>query len=188
MNSTNPISRRSFLARVTTTLAVLTFARKSLAQTDKAALPSSMELAVNFSIIVSSAGRYNRPYVAVWLEDAQGLPVRTLSLWADTGRGLRYLEHLTRWFRDTSGGGDLISTVSSPTRNPGSYSLTWDGKSDKKAALPQGDYYFCLESARERGPYTLVREKITLTDKGFTKKLEGSQDIGGIALDYRKRA
>jgi len=188
MNSTNPISRRSFLARATTTLAALAFARGSVAQSGKAALPSSMELAVDFSIVASSGGRYNRPYVAVWLEDAQGLPIRTLSVWADTGRGRRYLEHLTRWFQDTSGGSDLLSTVSSPTRNPGSYSLVWDGKNDKKAALPQGDYYFCLELAREHGPYTLVREKISVTDKGFAKKLVGGQDIGGIALDYRKRA
>ena len=78
MNSINPISRRSFLARATTTLAALTFARVSVAQSGKAALPSSMELVVDFTIQPSSGGRYNRPYVAVWLEDAQGLPVRTL--------------------------------------------------------------------------------------------------------------
>lgn len=41
-----------------------------------------MELAVDFEIFqAKKSGRYRRPYVAVWVEDHEGYPVRTILLW-----------------------------------------------------------------------------------------------------------
>lgn len=191
------IDRRSFLGK--TAAAALTFAlgrysaagaatatpTKALAKFD-----SKMELAVNFSIVDPGGFRYQRPYVAVWLEDAAGNEVRTLSVWAKTdGRGQRYLEHLTRWIGVAGGQADtLLSTSSSPTRNPGSYTLVWDGKNDKGALVTQGDYFLCIESAREHGPYALIREKVTVAGAASARKLSGSSDIGDVNATYRKRA
>jgi NAD(P)-dependent dehydrogenase (short-subunit alcohol dehydrogenase family) len=47
------------------------------------------ELAINFEVFAPSSGRYKRPYIAVWIEDASGFPVRTLALWVQTGKGSR---------------------------------------------------------------------------------------------------
>ena len=141
INHDNTAQRRSFLKLSAAALATLTLSRLGLAsaQSKTAALPSNMVLAVNLELVRPSGGRYNRPYVAVYIEDAQGKPVRTISLWAEmTGRGQRYLDDLRRWFTKSGG---LATTVSSPTRNPGQYTLIWDGKTDKKAQAPQGDYY-----------------------------------------------
>ena len=46
-------------------------------------------------------GRYRRPYVAVWVEDADGYPVRTLSLWVSSGGAgpFQWLPDLKRWFK-----------------------------------------------------------------------------------------
>ncbi|WP_226991530.1 DUF2271 domain-containing protein [Deinococcus gobiensis] len=72
----------------------------------------------------------------------------------------------------------------SATRNPGSYAVAWDGKSDKGAALPQGDYYVCLETAREHGPCSLVREQLTVGAGSFKKTLGTNNDLT-LMLAYR---
>ena len=191
------IDRRNFLGKTAAAVLGLALSRFSTARAATATpakalakFDPKMELAVNFSIVDSGGFRYQRPYVAVWLEDAAGNEVRTLSLWAKTDpRGQRYLEHLTRWMGVTSSKQDtLLSTVSSPTRNPGSYTLVWDGKNDAGTLVSQGDYFLCIESAREHGPYALIREKVTVAGAASARKLSGSSDIGDVNATYRKRA
>ncbi|MGY2894170.1 DUF2271 domain-containing protein [Deinococcus sp. UYEF24] len=188
------IDRRSFLGKTAAAALGLALSRFNTAgaATAKAAVTfdAKMELAVNFSIVNAGGFRFQRPYVAVWLEDAAGNEVRTLSVWAKTdARGQRYLEHLTRWTGAAGSRQDtLLSTVSSPTRNPGSYTLVWDGKNDAGALVAQGDYFLCVESAREHGPYALIREKVTVSGAASTRKLAGNGDIGDVNASYRKRA
>ncbi len=196
------LDRRNFLGK--TAAAALALALGRLSSANAAASPAAtsaavktaakfdpkMELAVVFSIVDPGGFRFQRPYVAVWLEDAAGNEVRTLSVWAKTdGRGQRYLEHLTRWVGVAGAQQDtLLSTSSSPTRNPGSYTLLWDGKNDKGALVNSGDYFLCIESAREHGPYALIREKVTVAGAANTRKLAGNGDIGDVNASYRKRA
>lgn len=196
---TSWISRRSFLAKATSAalgLALGSWASAAVkTQSGVAAVKwdSSLELAINLTLERPSGGRYDRPYVAVWLEDASGNAVRTLELWMKSDRGgARYLEHLTRWIRDEANrqskdGGDLVSSVSSPTREAGKYSLVWDGKNDKKLPVGQGTYFVCIETAREHGPYQLVREAVVLGAKPLSKKLTGDGELKEVSVDYRKR-
>jgi hypothetical protein len=164
------------------------------AKTTGKAWEPNMEVAVNFEIAAPEEFRYHRPYMAVWLEDANGAEVRTLSLWVETsGRGPRWIPNLRRWYRDAedaqdAGGPDLVATVSSATRMPGKYTLTWDGKDDKGKMVPQGTYTLNLESAREHGPYCLVQKEISVGPKPFKVEVEGSTDIKGATVEYRKRA
>jgi hypothetical protein len=193
------ISRRSFLAKTTHTvlaLALGNWASATVKTPNTAAAvkwDASLELAINLTLDRPSGGRYNRPYVAVWLEDATGNAVRTLELWMKSDRGgVRYLEHLTRWTRDEEGrqskdGGDLASSVSSPTREAGKYTVVWDGKNDKNVLLAQGTYFVCIETAREHGPYQLVREAVVLGAKPLSKKLTGDGELKEVSVDYRKR-
>ena len=191
------ISRRSFLAKATSTALALTLGNWTKAQNGTLVVPvkwnPSFELGINFTLQASSGSFYNRPYVAVWLEDASGNAVRTLELWMKSGRGgARYLEHLTRWIRDedsrqSKDGGDLASSISSPTREAGKYSLVWDGKNDKKLPVDQGTYFICIETAREHGPYQLVREAVILGAKPLSKKLTGDGELKEVSVDYRKR-
>ena len=186
------LSRRSFLARAAAVGAALALGGRSIfAQSAPTLADAGMELAVTVDLSAPTRGRYQKPYVAVWLEDASGQPVRTLALWFDR-RKSRYLVHLSRWVHDeqtyqASQADALLATVSSPTRLPGQYTLLWDGLSDQNTPLPEGEYYVCVEAARENGPYALVREAVTLADTGFTKTFAGSQDIGGVSVEYRSR-
>jgi hypothetical protein len=174
-------SRRSFIGQVLVLGAAL-FSPKSSAKT--ADWNIKFEALIALAIEQPSGGRYNRPYIAVWLENSAGKSVRTLAVWVQPGKGSRWYPDLRRWFGSNSA---LVDTVSSPTRMPGKYSLVWDGKSDKGALLEQGEYYVCIEAAREHGTYQLIREKLNFASTPFKKEFKGNIEIKEASLEFRAK-
>lgn len=153
---------------------------------------SSLELLINFELSAPTQGFYRRPYVAVWIEDKEGSPVRTLELWYQQGRGVRWLRHLSAWLRGEqlrklADGGDLTTTASSPTRQPGKYSVAWDGKDDMKKLASQGEYFIAIEVAQEHGPYELLRKGFPLTNKPLKADLGGNPQIKSASIELRKK-
>ena len=153
------------------------------------------ELEVKLEIAnVDGGRRYRRPYVAVWIEDAQGYPVRTLALWVQkTGKGPRWIPDLKRWhktdeIRQFDDERDLVATLSEPTRKPGEYSLAWDGTDHRGELVAAGDYVISIESAREHGTYQLIREKVKLGGEPVQAKLKGNNEIKAASVDYHRRA
>jgi thiamine biosynthesis lipoprotein ApbE len=153
-----------------------------------------MELEVAFEINQPDAGgRYRRPYVAVWVEDADGQSVRTLVLWVQTsGPGPKWIPDLKRWYRGerarkAAQGTDLIRTVSEATRKPGEYAVVWDGRNDAGDLVPPGDYTLSLEAVREHGTYQLIRKTISCRDQPVRVTLEGNEELKSATLEYRKR-
>src|SRR5205823_5331578 len=59
------------------------------------AAPLDLEITLELARVDSP--RYRRPYVAVFVESAQGEPVRAISLWSEKPR---YLNEMRRWYRD----------------------------------------------------------------------------------------
>ncbi|PZA05813.1 MULTISPECIES: DUF2271 domain-containing protein [unclassified Meiothermus] len=176
------ISRRSLIYRATG-LALSLWAGRSLAQAPK--LPAGMKLDIAFEIAAPGGFRYRPPYVAVWIENAQGLPLRTLAVWFEqSGKGARWLQELRRW---ASQNGQPPEAVSGPTRMPGRYTLVWDGKDERGNLVAQGDYYVCIEMAREHGPYELFREKLTLGSAALSRSYPGEGELKGVALSYGKQ-
>ena len=183
-------------AKTATKMATNTTA-KSTTKTTKTATTSTTktatfdpadELAVNFTFATSDGGfRVHNPYVAVFIEDSAGSLVRTIDLSIETGRGLRYVHELQRWYRSANGGSDLVDTISSATRIPGSYHVVWDGRNEAKALVPKGEYYVCIEAARERGPYELIRESVTIAGAPFAKKFADSGELQGASVELRSR-
>lgn len=184
------ITRRGFLARSgVAAISLALGSRFGLAATARPKWTAANELAVTFTTAPSGSGRIQRPYVAVWIENAGGTPVRTLSLWTlNTPRGNRYLDELRRWYGAVGSDPALTPTSTGPTPNPGSYTVVWDGKNDKGALVEQGDYYVCVESARQNGPYSLVREKVTLGSALFKQKLGTNAELKDVAVEFRKHA
>ncbi|PYP76601.1 MAG: DUF2271 domain-containing protein [Gemmatimonadetes bacterium] len=195
----DPLDRRGALARLATaalSLTGLTAFRRFGAEATRIAAPKwddRFELAVDLEIAPQQGYRYHRPYVAVWVEDAGGRPVRTLSLWVNTsGRGPRYIRELRRWFsmdrdQEDAGGPDIISTVSSATRLPGQYTVTWNGRDDRGSVVDQGNYRVVIEAAREHGSYQLMQQDLTLTTKPVAADLAGNEEIGRVRVEYRRR-
>ncbi len=153
-----------------------------------------MELKVDFTIHEPGGGnRYRRPYVAVWVEDKDGFPVKTLVLWVQsTGPGPRWIPDLKKWYksdrlRKLADETDLVQTVSEATRKPGSYSVIWNGEDDHKKLVGPGEYTLYIEAAREHGTYQLIKKKLELSDKSIKEKLEENVEIKAASIDYRKK-
>lgn len=149
----------------------------------------SMELQIKLELPRMDDPRYRRPYVAVWIEDKDNYPVRTVALWFQKPR---YLHDLTQWYRDDqvrnlSEGTDISGTVSSATRAPGSYTLKWDGKDNSGKLVKAGKYTVVIEAAREHGGHSVVKQEIDFNGTATAKTLPASEELGAVQLDYRKQ-
>ncbi|HSI37296.1 MAG: DUF2271 domain-containing protein [Phycisphaerae bacterium] len=126
--------------------------------------------------------RYRRPYVAVWVENAAGKPVRTVTLWGDKDK---YLRDMTAWWRATGGTRNVPRGVTRATRDPGKYSVVWDGLDDAGKALPKGDYTIVVEISREHGGH--VKQSVKLPcggDKAEAAKLTASAESDETNVTY----
>ena len=138
------------------------------AQQPLAGVAVNGEMVISFTYTQGLGGKNERPYIAVWIEDSVGDLAQTVSLWYEQGRrGARWLDHLTRWHegdtdRVAAGGVDNAATISSATRAAGANAVVWDGTINGTPAAA-GDYFVCIEAAREEGPHSLIREPFTLT-------------------------
>jgi FAD:protein FMN transferase len=152
--------------------------------------PREAKLNVSFELNKPDTDRYRRPYVAVWIEDADGLPVRTLILWLQEGRGARWHRDLKRWFkqdqvRQLVDDKKLIGTVSGATRAPGSYKAVWDGTDDQGKFVKQGKYTLYIEAAREHGTYQLTSATVAVGAKKQEGTLKGNAEIKSAAFKYQ---
>jgi len=173
-------------------------ATSQLAQADAgakppAAKPELLELVVNFELNKPSEEQYRRPYVAVWLEDADGFPVRTTVLWMMTKQpGPRWHRDLLRWFkndrvRKLADEKDLIGVISGATRGPGEYKAVFDGLDDAGKPLKPGKYTLYIEAAREHGTYQLIRHPLQLGAEPIAEaKLKSNVEIKSASVEYRK--
>ncbi|MES2178272.1 MAG: DUF2271 domain-containing protein [Gemmatimonadota bacterium] len=192
IDSNQPLGRRDLLARMAGAVLAIT----GLAAFKRPAAPKwddRFELAVDLEIATPGGGRYHRPYVAVWVEDATGKPVRTLSLWVNTsGKGPRYIRELRKWFAvdrdvEAANGPDLVATVSSATRLPGRYSVSWNGRDDRGGVVEQGSYRVVIEAAREHGTYQVMKQDMALVAKPVAADIAGNEEIARARVEYRLR-
>src|SRR6187402_262822 len=161
----------------------------------KSAAPSSAAWNQNFELMIQlelariDSPRYRRPYVAVWVEDKDHFPVRTLALWFEKPR---WLPDLKSWYRDDqvrsmAEGSDLSKTVSSATRAPGTYTLKWDGKDNDGKLVQAGKYTICVEVTREHGTYEIQRQEMDFNAKPQQATLPAGTEMGALTLAYRKK-
>ena len=150
---------------------------------------AGMELDVAFELAQIGGGA-RRPYVAVWIEDKDRFPVRTLALWYQKER---WLPDLRSWYRDDrvramAEGNDITASVASATRPAGKYTLKWDGKDNAGKPVKPGKYTVILEAAREHGTYQIMRQEVELDGKPRQFQLPGNQEMASATIDYRKAA
>jgi thiamine biosynthesis lipoprotein ApbE len=148
------------------------------------------EVIVNLELARIEAQRYRRPYVAVWVEDKDKFPIRTIALWLEKDR---WLPELKSWYRDDrlrllAEGNEIVASVSSATRPAGKYTLKWDGKDAKGALVKPGRYTICIEASREHGGYQILRQEIDLTAGPKQFPLTGGPEIASASIDYRQTA
>ncbi len=147
------------------------------------ALPASARLEVAFTFAVAAGGGMVRnPYVAVWVEDSAGALVKTVALWHE-GRGGQ-----DRWLSEMKAFSGLnatdTQTVSSATRQPGAYTVQWDGTTAKGGRAAAGSYRLFVEAAREHGPYELLQQDVTLGAQSATFPLTPSGELTAASAKY----
>ncbi|MBS1872293.1 MAG: DUF2271 domain-containing protein [Acidobacteria bacterium] len=149
--------------------------------------PSAAEVAIAFEI-AQQGGMARRPFVAVWVEDKDRFPVKTVALWYDKER---WLPDLRSWYRGDrmramAEGSDITTSVASATRPPGKYTVKWDGKDNSGKPVKAGKYTVCIEAAREHGTYQIMRQEIDFGGASRQFQVPGNQEIASASIDYRK--
>ncbi|MEY4385038.1 MAG: hypothetical protein RLY20_321, partial [Verrucomicrobiota bacterium] len=149
---------------------------------------ASTELTVSLEL-ARPAGRAPRPFVAVWIEDKDKFPVRTLALWY---RGDRWLPDMRSWYqgdqlRSMAEGTNIVASVSSATRSPGKYTLKWDGKDSGGHPVKAGKYTVLIEAAREHGTHQLLKQELDFSGKPQHFDLSTNVEISAASLDYHKK-
>jgi hypothetical protein len=148
-----------------------------------------LELSVNLELASIAGGRAKRPFVAIWIEDKDGFPLRTIALWY---HGDRWLPEMTGWsraeqIRRMAEGGSIAASVSSATRAPGKYTVKWDGTDAAGKLVPAGKYTVVIEVAREHGSHQVVRRELTFTDEAQHVDLGSNQELAALSVDFRRQ-
>jgi thiamine biosynthesis lipoprotein len=146
------------------------------------------ELTIAIELNLIEGYRVHRPYVAVWIENEQHAPVRTIALWFGK---YKYLRELRAWSREesmrsVSEDTHVMNSVSSATRPPGKYSFNWDGKDDFGNLVNAGKYTVMIEAVREHGSYQLMHQEIDFNGSPKQFQLPGDVEIASATLDYHK--
>ena len=149
-------------------------------------LDPAYEMVIDFELSTFPYSR--RPFVAVWIENKDKVPVRNLAVWYNRDR---WIPELKRWYRmnweKAIVPGSSVNTLASATRMPGKYSLVWNGKNDEGNFVEPGTYIVYIEAAREHGTYQLITQEIDLRGKPNQINLKGNVEIASASIDYRKK-
>lgn len=157
-----------------------------------AAWPAGFSVKVDYTIPAINGGRRVRPpYVTIWISNEAGEPVRSIAFYADK---LRYMPEnyiYWDWVGGTNGrlggpNGQIVSSVTRPTRPPGTYTVEWDGKDDSGRALPQGRYTVNIEAAREHGGHSLQRIDMELRAEPASGEAPAQAELGMAKVSYGK--
>lgn len=149
-----------------------------------APLPSGFGVRIDYEIPKIEAGNYKRPYVIVWVTDADKTPIKTLLI---TGTKKEWQEDNYVWWRRIGRKTpDMVAATGKPTRAPGRYSVTWDGTGADGQRLPQGRYILHIEAAREHGGHAYQSIPVDLGPNGVTASAPGKDELGDAKLTYGK--
>ena len=157
-----------------------------LAAATTTAWPADFQVSLDLSFKVPRGGKVKRPYLAVWVEDAKGKVVRTVTVW---GKQEKYLREMTAWWQAV-GAADpkLVRSVTRATREAGKYTITWDGLDDQGNALPKGAYTLVVEINREHGRHVGEKIKLTCQDKKMETSMRATAESDESAVVYGPKA
>ena len=159
----------------------------TIAKSDKLWDPG-YELAINLELTTLEGIRVHRPFVAVWVVDANKKPVKQIALWYNKPRWLNEMSVWYATYYDTfASENNSVSSTTSATRSAGKYTLKWDGKDDKGNFVKQGAYTIYIEAAREHGSHQLMTQEIDVKKMQHIN-IQGNPEVASASLDYRKKS
>lgn len=145
------------------------------------------QLQIDLEIARISEQFVHRPFVAVWVQDANQKPVKLLSIWFNKPKWLRDLrEFYKNYGANFSPGAMAMSAAAGATRSAGKYTLVWDGKDEAGNYVPAGTYTIQIEAAREHGTYQIMSGNIECGKKAAAITIPGNVEIAAANVSYVK--
>jgi thiamine biosynthesis lipoprotein ApbE len=131
------------------------------------------------------SGGYRRPYVAIWIEDAQHKVVRTINLW---GNDPKWSHELSHWWQASKGAPRDTRSITRATRPAGKYTVAWDGNNDNGAPAPTGTYTVVVEINREHGRHVKETAVIECDQSPAATDLKASAESDASRIQFGPRA
>jgi thiamine biosynthesis lipoprotein len=147
-------------------------------------LPAGFAVEVSYEIPKVEAANYRKPYVLVWVTDADKNLVKTLLV---QGTKKQYQEDNYVWWRRYGRKEPgLVDAMAKPTRPPGRYTVGWDGTDAAGKRAPQGRYIVHVEAAREHGGHSYQAVEIELGAAPASASQPGKDELGMAQVRYGK--
>jgi hypothetical protein len=150
------------------------------------------EITVKFDIPRLKVAEYHKPYVAVWIEDANGKAVATLDAWYDIDKkgedaGTKWLPDLRTWWRRAGRTLKMPANgVSGPTQGPGPQSLVFKEGAGPFKKLAPGSYKLSVEAVREVGGREVVSVPFQWPPAGTrSASAKGSKELGAVSVTLK---
>lgn len=148
----------------------------------QAALPTGFSIDIDYEIPRIAAGNYRKPYVVVWVTDAERNLVKTLVVMGD--RQDYMADNYVWWRRYGRKEPGVLDSMARPTRAPGRYTVRWDGTDQAGARVPQGSYTINIEAAREHGGHSLQTIQVTLGAAPISAAAPSADELGAARVRY----
>ncbi|MDO6682092.1 DUF2271 domain-containing protein [Oceanobacter sp. 5_MG-2023] len=162
-----------------------------LAASVLASQASATELRIGIELPDLKVAEYHKPYVAIWLENKDTRAVTNLDVWYDAdmadNEGDKWLKDMRQWWRKSGRSLDMpVDGITSATRGPGQYDLSFRSNQARLADLPAGNYQLRVEAAREVGGRELLSIPFQWpVDGSFSATANGSKELGDVVLSIQ---
>jgi len=149
------------------------------------------DLSVKFDVPQLNVAEYHKPYVAIWIENADQSIASNLAVLYDVKMkekgGEKWVKDLRTWWRKAGRDATLpIDGVSGATRAPGTHTMKFAGAKYGIDKLPAGDYTLVVEAAREAGGREVVKVPFSWAGKGkLAANAAGKEELGAVALQIQ---
>lgn len=126
---------------------------------------------------------FRSPYLAMWITDKKGNPVRTLLLIGT--RKDWHKDNFVWWSSNRPRAEKFVSARSMSTSGAGVYNVFWDGVDDNGDPVEPGEYVLHVETSREKGLHTLRSLPLDFSQpEYFEAELETSEESGGLKVMF----
>jgi hypothetical protein len=158
-------------------------------------LLSGQSLAAGMTVTIEvpklDVAEYHKPFVAAWIEGADGTVAANLNVWYDVKqedkKGNKWLKDLRQWWRRAGRDLDMpVDGLSSATRPAGKHALDFDAASAPLATLKPGEYELVVEAAREVGGREILRIPFKWpAAAAVSGSAKGKEELGEVALQIK---
>lgn len=155
----------------------------------KTAQAADLDLSVELPRL--DVAEYHRPYVAIWIENADQDAVGDLAVWYDVAKknneGAEWLKDMRQWWRRSGRNQTFpVDGVSGATKPVGTHTLNFSSANPSLAQLKPGHYTIAIEAAREVGGRELLRIPFQWPpQKAERQTTNGDHELGAIVLDIK---